>query len=130
MEDALVLNGNPNLSTLQSIVLILVLMEDALVRLCCSLLVKKVNRLNPCFNGRCTRTRCSVVLTGTAIRVLILVLMEDALVLFEFRLVYCLCFSVLILVLMEDALVPNSPSSINTLPTGLNPCFNGRCTRT
>ena len=33
--------------------------------------------------------------------------MEDALVLFEFRLVYCLCFSVLILVLMEDALVLN-----------------------
>ena len=36
--------------------------------------------LNPCFNGRCTRTevlnhRCTVILTG----VLILVLMEDAL---------------------------------------------------
>ena len=39
--------------------------------------------------------------------------------------------SVLILVLMEDALVPESSSSIqNARATSLNPCFNGRCTRT
>ena len=32
---------------------------------------------------------------------------------------------------MEDALVPESSSSIqNARATSLNPCFNGRCTRT
>ena len=36
--------------------------------------------LNPCFNGRCTRTRSSSTDTTTASSVLILVLMEDALV--------------------------------------------------
>ena len=41
------------------------------------------------------------------------------------------CNLVLILVLMEDALVPESSSSIqNARATSLNPCFNGRCTRT
>ena len=32
---------------------------------------------------------------------------------------------------MEDALVPFIPlSNDSTLGVGLNPCFNGRCTRT
>ena len=90
--------------TIQGGVLILVLMEDALVhgvdRLC-----RANNRsLNPCFNGRCTRTseglicfraqreslnpcfngRCTRTALMIAIyvsrHVLILVLMEDALV--------------------------------------------------
>ena len=36
--------------------------------------------LNPCFNGRCTRTGVNVVSLESYDRVLILVLMEDALV--------------------------------------------------
>ena len=31
-------------------------MEDALVQLVVSVKIKKVGCLNPCFNGRCTRT--------------------------------------------------------------------------
>ena len=38
---------------------------------------------------------------------------------------------VLILVLMEDALVLNKEKNIQTvIQASLNPCFNGRCTRT
>ena len=59
---------------------------------------------NPCCDGWCTRTYytcCSNVILG----VLILVLMEDALV----------------LPMVEDEEIED---------VGLNPCFNGRCTRT
>ena len=61
-------------------VLILVLMEDALVLIHELSLLKKSLRLNPCFNGRCTRTLLSVLLLFLQLQVLILVLMEDALV--------------------------------------------------
>ena len=60
--------------------------------------------LNPCFNGRCTRTK-NIFHKKQEMKVLILVLMEDALVLRnnlknnKFKRI------VLILVLMEDALV-------------------------
>ena len=37
---------------------------------------------------------------------------------------------VLILVLMEDALAPDGVYSHSFKNFGLNPCFNGRCTRT
>ena len=81
MEDALVHDdGNYTLGETKFIVLILVLMEDALVRtrgcrkMLCSLC------LNPCFNGRCTSTAYGKDLQKY-ISVLILVLMEDALVL-------------------------------------------------
>mgnify|MGYP000844441815 CR=1 FL=1 len=38
---------------------------------------------------------------------------------------------VLILVLMEDALAPEEFKKVNEhLLESLNPCFNGRCTRT
>ena len=37
---------------------------------------------------------------------------------------------VLILVLMEDALVPDTTDDIESRQVCLNPCFNGRCTRT
>ena len=61
--------------------------------------------------------------------VLILVLMEDALV--RTPNCYKVLFSyVLILVLMEDALVLLNKCWCNILPRSLNPCFNGRCTRT
>ena len=62
------------------------------------------NCLNPCFNGRCTRTKR-----------------------FGYNVV---ADEVLILVLMEDALVLVFLLLIATLKRCLNPCFNGRCTRT
>ena|GEM_PF-3424994 len=80
MEDALVLDYH--LLVLVAIgVLILVLMEDALVRWGHTCFVYWADCLNPCFNGRCTST---LFLNGTMETydlVLILVLMEDALVL-------------------------------------------------
>ena len=63
MEDALVQGvdwRNGNLDR----VLILVLMEDALVPLIMELLRKKRKRLNPCFNGRCTRTNQVLWISG------------------------------------------------------------------
>ena len=63
-----------------------------------------ISSLNPCFNGRCTRTRVDLAV-GIIDDVLILVLMEDALV--------------------RIMLIPTSLSVLS-----LNPCFNGRCTRT
>ena len=61
------------------IVLILVLMEDALVQVIQLLTKQKRKRLNPCFNGRCTRTLRKYIREWKS-PVLILVLMEDALV--------------------------------------------------
>ena len=60
MEDALVLTMEEIKISL-SVVLILVLMEDALVLLS-NFQIKEVSggSLNPCFNGRCTRTFFSV----------------------------------------------------------------------
>ena len=70
-----------------------------------------------------------IILYNKTIYVLILVLMEDALVQnydtsLEYRGV------VLILVLMEDALVQKKSGRRSKSRKGLNPCFNGRCTRT
>ena len=65
-------------------VLILVLMEDALARIRQSRAGDVRNSLNPCFNGRCTRTgsqSSNILVTD----VLILVLMEDALAHFPCR---------------------------------------------
>ena len=61
--------------------------------------------LNPCFNGRCTRTLESYDRVSLSVDVLILVLMEDAPA-----------------QLFRDMKLNNKFS--------LNPCFNGRCTRT
>ena len=60
--------------------------------------------LNPCFNGRCTRTAGDNATHDLKNRVLILVLMEDALALFCFKSTNRNKRRVLILVLMEDAL--------------------------
>ena len=54
MEDALVRYEKASKNT-RDYVLILVLMEDALVRFLTFHLTRIVS-LNPCFNGRCTRT--------------------------------------------------------------------------
>ena len=104
MEDALVQMYSRGLVRC-GYVLILVLMEDALVHLKQSRKRAGKNSLNPCFNGRCTRTRPFVAEEQSAILVLILVLMEDALVL--------------------TALIFQVQNC-----SRLNPCFNGRCTRT
>ena len=81
MEDALVHINNVCLNVFD-VVLILVLMEDALVRLVWFLPSQPLQRgLNPCFNGRCTRTLRLSPLNMEIVYVLILVLMEDALVL-------------------------------------------------
>ena len=61
--------------------------------------------------------------------VLILVLMEDALVL-GLDAIFAGKIFVLILVLMEDALVLLVLDGEEYLIMCLNPCFNGRCTRT
>ena len=66
--------------------------------------MKKYISLNPCFNGRCTRTKSKNKKAALS-AVLILVLMEDALALKEIGISKPTC-------------------------EGLNPCFNGRCTRT
>ena len=55
-------------------------MEDALVHLRSSLYISSGRSLNPCFNGRCTRTYAKEIQCTKALKVLILVLMEDALV--------------------------------------------------
>ena len=60
--------------------------------------------------------------------VLILVVMEDALAQQQSELTEPLP-EVLILVVMEDALAL-FPLSEDTTQKGLNPCCNGRCTRT
>ena len=62
--------------------------------------------------------------------VLILVLMEDALARFTRKAKRLGIVSVLILVLMEDALAHYTHSHVTSYHCGLNPCFNGRCTRT
>ena len=78
MEDALVHMKNNNVVENKK-VLILVLMEDALVLNQCVVLQGHEDCLNPCFNGRCTRTAEDGVEKNMH-KVLILVLMEDALV--------------------------------------------------
>ena len=80
-------------------------MEDALVLPPRKSVSRLMLSLNPCFNGRCTRT-CNEI-NGKWIQgyVLILVLMEDALVLLPKKMQDRINEIVLILVLMEDALV-------------------------
>ena len=85
-------------------------MEDALVLLEENRLKGRVLGLNPCFNGRCTRTLKSSLHIRYILIVLILVLMEDALVLLVSAKVLTKKVVVLILVLMEDALVPRASS--------------------
>ena len=56
MEDALALSNSPLIKDYFTAVLILVLMEDAPALVRPFTAKKASNRLNPCFNGRCTRT--------------------------------------------------------------------------
>ena len=110
MEDALAQLDKRRERNIQAAVLILVVMEDALVQY---ITLKKSSLplcLNPCCNGRCTRTAIIQTFIDKFKNVLILVVMEDALA----RLVKTqrsLSPWVLILVVMEDALALPTPSS-------------------
>ena len=90
-------------------VLILVLMEDGLGRVAADGSILTPSGLNPCFNGRWSRTPRRRETTKTLTLVLILVLMEDGLGL-VFMNVNGLRSTVLILVLMEDGLGLPVPS--------------------
>ena len=78
-------------------------MEDALARPLWVFQHYKALSLNPCCNGRCTRT-LTIMNTIDFLNVLILVVMEDALAL--------------------------DLAKAKLITLGLNPCCNGRCTRT
>ncbi len=112
-------------------VLILVVMEDALAqKASCPHAPKHGGCLNPCCNGRCTRTSLNLQVlkslrslnpccNGRCTRTVNVVSLEN-----YDRIV-------LILVVMEDALAHLlSNFQIKEVSGGLNPCCNGRCTRT
>ena len=105
MEDALVQQRQKDMKKLVNEVLILVVMEDALVLddFCAQEDVQ--GSLNPCCNGRCTRTCLADSAGGILDEVLILVVMEDALVPKAACTAIMKAYLVLILVVMEDALV-------------------------
>ena len=71
-------SARPIVKVGSKIVLILVVMEDALARLQERDQPRKKTRLNPCCNGRCTRTPQKNTQAQNE-NVLILVVMEDAL---------------------------------------------------
>ena len=83
MEDGLVLLGNWYEEQEVSLVLILVVMEDGLVQDMTKMMAILKAGLNPCCNGRWSRTYTSCQTNvSKGIGVLILVVMEDGLVLF------------------------------------------------
>ena len=79
-------------------------MEDALALSKPPTINSYMVSLNPCFNGRCTRTFANGSEIRTLVIVLILVLMEDALAPYKEVGEIIANYLVLILVLMEDAL--------------------------
>ena len=102
MEDGLVLLMTPLKSSTRK-VLILVVMEDGLVLDVKNEPEKLKDGLNPCCNGRWSRTYSKF--TNRSLRnVLILVVMEDGLVQVQL-LLSSSKYVVLILVVMEDGLV-------------------------
>ena len=129
MEDALALSYKTKSPTRHQAVLILVVMEDALAQTDEIKTDETVGSLNPCCNGRCTRTHVEYTYY-TGAKVLILVVMEDALALNYNTSIKTSLNIVLILVVMEDALAQIFPNLFSVTFIGLNPCCNGRCTRT
>ena len=104
MEDALALVVVNFINKEYGKVLILVLMEDALALIPSGKYAALFTKgLNPCFNGRCTRTH-QLRIIRNMLYVLILVLMEDALAHTIPIWILAPKRYVLILVLMEDAL--------------------------
>ena len=86
MEDALVHVEKWPIERME-VVLILVVMEDALVHIFFKLNCMSKKSLNPCCNGRCTRT-IDLSQAKLVTLVLILVVMEDALVPYRFPRVF------------------------------------------
>ena len=81
MEDGLVQNYVSNFSRKEWRVLILVVMEDGLV-LPIMIFIQMIKKsLNPCCNGRWSRTKHQIDVWNSGATVLILVVMEDGLVL-------------------------------------------------
>ena len=80
-------------------------MEDALAPSTFNPLNALEPGLNPCCNGRCTRT-------------------------YSLQSVCNENLQVLILVVMEDALAQPKVLRLSKVKNCLNPCCNGRCTRT
>ena len=110
--------------------LILVVVDDALVLAGRVRHIKSNWSLNPCFNGWYTRTQRGAGCQEEHHDVLILVLMDDALVRW-YEENWSSWGSVLILVVMDDALVLKVSDLLEVQDSaGLNPCFNGWCTRT
>ena len=85
--------------------------------------------LNPCCNGRWSRTDVSLNDKLKEWNVLILVVMEDGLVLKDQSPRIFERWAVLILVVMEDGLVLNA-YELPQMVASLNPCCNGRWSRT
>ena len=102
MEDGLVLTLLTPWNGVRS-VLILVVMEDGLVLKQKDALKNAVKSLNPCCNGRWSRTLKQKDALKNAVKVLILVVMEDGLVL-QLKVYLIKLTLVLILVVMEDGL--------------------------
>ena len=80
MEDALAPPENAEFVR-ETAVLILVVMEDALAHIFKGVKKDSGGSLNPCCNGRCTRTEFQSAKSSATSAVLILVVMEDALAL-------------------------------------------------
>ena len=87
------------------LVLILVVVEDVLVRMELGMKLSSAMSLNPCCGGRCSSTDGS---TSTS------------------RYLKC----VLILVVVEDVLVQKARFSTFDFTISLNPCCGGRCSST
>ena len=128
MEDALALYNKLRSGEVKR-VLILVVMEDALAQEEHSSYRVTHFGLNPCCNGRCSLTSSTTSLTTSFTIVLILVVMEDALAP-KYYFLEVLLREVLILVVMEDALALGQVVRPIVARDSLNPCCNGRCTRT
>ena len=79
MEDGLVLSIINSLNIKDYEVLILIVMEDGLVRSASSAITDTYSRLNPYCNGRWSRT-CYTSCQTNVSKVLILIVMEDGLV--------------------------------------------------
>ena len=103
-------------------------MEDGLVHQRHDTRVDRPPGLNPCCNGRWSRTNHSAM-TAAQIEVLILVVMEDGLV-HNVKANITAVTLVLILVVMEDGLVQVEAIGLANALASLNPCCNGRWSRT
>ena len=105
-------------------------MEDALAQEVKAQVVDQLKSLNPCCNGRCTRTNDKKKI-GSKIQSLNPCCNGRCTRTNRFVPAYVKSHNVLILVVMEDALALGSViREMVQTKVSLNPCCNGRCTRT